>query len=113
MLLFCSPGDQGKGRQPPGSDCFKFGEGAGVLGMRSCGMRCVCGLSTLQRRFLGLVWGALHPMPAPLRLSKSRVPARGNATGRQYVSKFLAAANLGDLGVRNWKSENSWKFLKL
>lgn len=35
MLLFSSPGDQGKGRQTQGSDCFKFCEGAGVLGMGS------------------------------------------------------------------------------
>lgn len=35
MLLFSSPGDQGKGRQTQSSHCFKFSEGAGVLGMRS------------------------------------------------------------------------------
>lgn len=35
MLLFFSPGEQGKGRQTQGSDCFRFGEGAGGLGTRS------------------------------------------------------------------------------
>ena len=35
MLLLSSPGDQGRERLTQGSDCFKFGEGAGVLGVRS------------------------------------------------------------------------------
>lgn len=35
MLLFSSPGNQGKGRQTQSSDCYKFSDGAGVLGMRS------------------------------------------------------------------------------
>ena len=35
MLLFSSPGDQGRDRLTPGLHRFKLSEGAGVLGVRS------------------------------------------------------------------------------
>lgn len=57
MLLFSW--DLRKGRQTQGSDCFKFGEGAGCWAGGHCGRRGAGGLSTLQWEILGLV-------PAPL-----------------------------------------------
>lgn len=105
MLLFSFPGDQGKGRQTQSSDCFKFSEGAGLLGMRSLkGEGVLGGVASCNggvRAGVGCL--PFHPVPTPLRLGKSRGPSQGNATGLHCVSKFLTAANVGDFGSEKWE----------
>lgn len=83
MLLFSSPEDQGRERLTQGMHCFKLGEGAGVLGVRSVqteGVVTAGRLDIQPWRLLGTGVGFNCPLslaPAPVRLGKSSDPIQG------------------------------------